>query len=150
MEFGDFSLKMFSVRASSWLGYGSHGLDFEAGPTSLQLEVCKRLPGISRHVWTWLCFPGTPQNRPSMYTTAGTMQFHWIVYPASLHDALERLSFSATKWTKIREREKHLQRGAKWFLNIVNSPSIHFDWHPFGGAGIYSLLCIFGGAPADS
>jgi len=64
-----------------------------------------------------------------MYTTAGTMQFHWIVYPAFLHDALEGLSFSATKWTKIREREreKHLQRGAKWFLNIVNSPSIHFD-----------------------
>ena len=94
------------MRASSWLGYGSHVQISRLGPTWWQLPGGQRLPGNCRHVWTWLCFPGRPQSRPSMYTTAGTMQFHWIVYPASLHDALEGLSFSATKWTKIRERER--------------------------------------------
>ena len=58
MEFGDFSLKMFSVRASSWLGYGSHVQIFEAGPhlvaasrwatSSRKLSTCVDVVVLSR------------------------------------------------------------------------------------------------------
>ena len=70
--------------------------DFEAGPTSLQLEVCKRLPGICRqdccttfaslecqriciHVWTWLCFPLSPRLPGNWSFSLGCVSFrsHW-------------------------------------------------------------------------
>ena len=34
---------------------------------------------------------------------------------------------------------QHLQRGAKWFLKGVNSPSLRVNWHPFEGPGILTL-----------
>ena len=33
---------------------------------------------------------------------------------------------------------QHLQRGAKWFLKGINSPSLTFNWHPFEGPGMLS------------